>query len=64
MTVCKATAAWPVSLTGGRVLGPGETADLDTSDPHHAHLIDDGQLTPVQAVPKPARGKATTPEEA
>ena len=62
MTLCKATASWPVSVTGGRVLGPGETGDLDAADPHNAALILDGQLTPVQTPPKPARVKASTEE--
>ena len=64
MTLCKATAPWPVSVTGGRVLGPGETGDLDVTDPHNAALILDGQLTPVQAPaePKPSRAKAVSEE--
>lgn len=65
MTLCKATAPWPVAVTGGRILGPGETADVDPDDPHNAHLIADGQLTAVQqpSPPTPRRGKAL-PEEA
>ena len=60
----KATAPHSVTLATGRALAPGETADLDPTDPYHAALVEDGQLTAVQIAvePKPARAKAATEE--
>lgn len=53
----------PVSLSGGRVLAPGETGEVDTSDPHDSRLITDGHLVRVEkAAPKRVSRKAKPKE--
>lgn len=44
MSAHRCTSTHPIDLASGRVLAPGESADLDPHDPHHAALIADGSL--------------------
>lgn len=48
-----AAGTHPVDLTGGRMVAPGEVVGIDPADPHHATLIDAGQLTPIPEPPTP-----------
>lgn len=58
-------------LADGRVLGPGEEAELDeeaVEDPHNQRLIEEGKLIPVEeteaeAEPKPKPSRASKPKE-
>lgn len=47
----------------GRMLAPGETADLDPDDPDIADHLTDGRLTTVQTTPARSGGR-THPKEA
>ncbi len=55
-------ATHPVDLADGRMLAPGETADIDTRRPAPPCLIDAGLLIPIspraaaRAGPDPAQG--------
>jgi hypothetical protein len=43
----KNTARHVVDVGGGRMLAPGDVADLDPDDDHVAALTDDGTIRPV-----------------
>lgn len=45
-------------LADGRVLAPGERADIDPEAPHNQALIEDGRLIPApEPAPKRARNR-------
>ena len=48
----------PVPLADGRILAPGETAELEPGQEHNQHLEDDGVIARVQ----PQRGDAAEKE--
>jgi hypothetical protein len=55
----------PEDLADGRVLGPGEEADLDkeaVGDPHNQRLIEEGLLIESEEE-KPKSGRASKKEE-
>jgi hypothetical protein len=45
--ICSSTH--PEDIDTGRVLAIGETAEVDETSPHNAHLIEEGRLTLVEA---------------
>ena len=56
------TAGHAVALPGGRLLEPGETADVDTRDQEVSRLLASNQITPVRKPRRDEPGETITEE--
>jgi hypothetical protein len=71
LSIVKCSSDHPEDLTGGRMLAPGEYAEVDLSDEHNKNLVDEGHLLIVPPEvkvdvtipePKPPAEATTTPD--
>lgn len=60
----RAAATHPIDLADGRMLAPGQSADIDPAEPHHRILVDAGLLIPIAPRTPPAPPKSPIPPKA
>lgn len=60
MSGFRVASAHPESLTGGRMVGPGEEIrNLDETDPHNKRLIEEGKLVKLPSKKSTPRKRTT-----